>query len=222
MFDLSAPRFCTKLVRLLAAVFLITLTERAANAHPHAWIDVSVQVLFDGAGDVYGLRQYWLLDEFYTAFALESFRTSGASPSQSEIDELMRENMKNLSEYTYFTKVFHEGNEIKLGSIAEMSSTLRGSRLEMEFVIPLAEAVNLDGKPISYKIYDPTYYIEVLHAQTDDAINLIEAPVGCDYRLIAPKPTLEAIVSAANLDRTQSGGDGLGDLFAERVEVACS
>ncbi|MEO9899577.1 DUF1007 family protein [Nisaea sp.] len=221
MFDLSTRRFHTKLVGLLAAFFLIALTERTANAHPHAWIDASIQVLFDGAGDVYGLRQYWLLDEFYTAFALDSYRTEGTSPSQSEIDDLMRENMKNLSEYTYFTRVFHDGKEIKLGSIAEMASTLRGSRLEMEFVIPLAEAINLDGKPISYKIYDPTYYIEVLHAQSDDAISLIEAPVGCDYRLIAPKPTLEAIVSAANLDRTQSGDDGLGDLFAERVEVSC-
>lgn len=222
MFNLSTRRFRIKLLRLLVAIFLITLTERPASAHPHTWIDISVQVLFDGAGDVSGLREYWLLDEFYTVFALEAYSTAGAPPAQSDIDKLMHKNMKNLSEYTYFTKVFHEGKEIKLGPITEMSSTLRGSRLEMEFLAPFAEAVNLDGKPISYKIYDPTYYIEVLHAQTDDAINLIEAPVGCHYRLIAPKPTLEAIARAASLDRTQSGGDGLGALFSEQVEVACS
>ena len=222
MVDLSTLRFRIKLLRLLVAIFLITLTVRPASAHPHAWIDVSVQVLFDLAGNVTGLREYWLLDEFYTAFALESYSTAGAPPDQGDIEKLMHQNMKNLSEHTYFTKVFYEKKEIKLGQVTEMSSTLRGSRLAMEFTVSFAEAINLDGKILSYQIYDPTYYIEVLHAQTDDAINLIEAPVGCHYRLIALKPTLEAIARAASLDRTQSGGDGLGAFFSERVEVTCS
>ena len=44
-----------------------------AHAHPHAWIDVKLEILFDTAGNIMGLRETWLFDEFYTEFALQDF-----------------------------------------------------------------------------------------------------------------------------------------------------
>ncbi|MBM3523971.1 MAG: DUF1007 family protein, partial [Alphaproteobacteria bacterium] len=37
-----------------------SLAPVAAWAHPHSWIDIEVEVLFDGEGRVRALRQDWI------------------------------------------------------------------------------------------------------------------------------------------------------------------
>ena len=59
------------------ALACAAIQTRVADAHPHAWIDVRVTVLFDGDGAITGLRQSWLFDEFYTAFATEGLDGDG-------------------------------------------------------------------------------------------------------------------------------------------------
>lgn len=180
-----------------------------------------MRVLFNPAGQATGLRETWLFDEYYTAFAMEGLGKTGAKPSQADIDALLHENMKNLADYTYFTKARKNGADIAFRPVTEMSSTMRRQRLEMTFVVVFQSPVDLHGASLEYAIYDPTYYIEMLHADTAGAIRLDGAPAACTHRLIAPAPSIETIMLAQALDRTQTAGDGLGALFAERVEVRC-
>ena len=209
------------LAALLAGALLAALPARPTAAHPHAWIDVSVEVLFDAKGNVTGLRELWLFDEFYTAFAMEGLGKDGAAPSQHDIDAILARNMQNLKDYKYFTKVEHDGREIAFMPPTEMSSRLNGTRLEMSFVVPFDLPLALGGKPATYAVFDPSYYIEMLHAEANDAIRLKAAPAGCGFRLLKASPSLDTVAFAASLDRTQSAGDGLGALFAERVELRC-
>ena len=102
-----------------------------------------------------------------------------------------------------------------------MSSRLSGNRLKMSFYLSFKESIDPREWPLKYAIYDPTYYIEMLHVETDDAIRLADAPTDCTHRLIEPAPSMENVMLAQALDRTQTAGDGLGALFAETVEIRC-
>lgn len=206
----------------MALAGCLLLPDGPAKAHPHAWIDVTVEVLFDGASRVKGLRETWLFDEDYTVFATEGFdRNHDGKPDPDKLAALLRENMRNLEEYRYFTRVKNDGVDVSYGKIREMSSHMAGNRLEMTFVLPLAEPVDAASHVLIYAIYDPTYYIEMLHAGGRKGIRLINAREGCRGELGQPDPAPEAVSLAAALDRTQSAGDGLGALFAEEVIVRC-
>lgn len=206
----------------LLGAFLWFFPVRPAVAHPHAWIDVTVQILFDESGRVTGLREHWLFDPYYTTFATAGLgKTSGGKPSQDEIDALMHGNMNSLNDYGYFTKVEHGSTDVLFAPVTEISSAFLGERLGMTFVLPFKSPIDLKGSSFMYAIFDPTYYIEMLHAESDDAIRLEAAPADCTHRLIEPNPTMESVALAAALDRTQTAGDGLGALFAERVAVQC-
>lgn len=182
-----------------------------AQAHPHAWIDVSVEVLFDPAGKVTALREHWLFDEFYTADTVQK-------GERQKMELLTTRILRNLKEYGYFTRVQAGGRAIALKEPTERAARLDGQRLLMTFQVPLAEPV---AAPLSYSVFDPTYYIEMLHAESPDAVRLVGAPAGCRSELLPAKPDGKAVALASALDRTQSGGDGLGALFAETVEVRC-
>jgi len=187
---------------------------RGAAAHPHAWIDVSVEVLFDADGKVTALKQSWLFDEFYTADTVQK-------GEQAKIDLLTTRILGNLKDWGYFTRVQVGERAIAIKAPTEHSARMEKHRLLMTFVVPLAEAVSPTQAPLTYSIFDPTYYIEMLHAERKDAIRLTDAPPSCRFTLIQPKPDPKAVAKAAALDRTQSGGDGLGGQFAEKVDIRC-
>lgn len=202
---------------LVLAVSLSLVAMFAAGpavSHPHAWIDVSVEVLFDPGGRVAALRQTWLFDEFYTADALPK-------AERGKMDRLIDRILENLREYGYFTVVKSDGRSIPLGQPSARSAHLEGNRLSMTFTSPLSHPAEAVDTPLTYSIFDPFYYIEMLHAEKSDAIRLVDAPAGCSFRLIAPRPDPKAVAAAAAIDRTQSGGSTLGEQFSEKVEIQC-
>jgi ABC-type uncharacterized transport system substrate-binding protein len=212
-----------KLYRLLICLCLFMTLPRSINAHPHAFIDLAVDVLFDKNGAVIGLKEVWLFDEFYTAYAIESAdKVKKGAPPQEKLVELLNINLRNLAKFDYFTKVRVGQTPIALGTATEASSRMFGARLEMTFTLPFKAPVEMGDKPVVYSIYDPTYYIEMLHADIKEVIRLIDAPAGCKHALFKPDPNPEMVALAAGLDRNKSAGDTLGAIFADEVLIECT
>ena len=199
---------------MAAMISALAVTSAPASGHPHAWIDISVDILFDASGKVTGLRQSWLFDEFYTADTVRA-------EERNKLGALIDRVLKNLEEWGYFTRVRLGERAIGLAIPTERSARLEKNRLRLNFVTPLTEAAAPVGAALTYAIYDPTFFIEMLHDERKNAIRLIGAPPRCAARRIAPTPSSATIASAAALDRSQTGDDSLGAEFAEKVEIRC-
>ena len=205
------------------AVLAAALAAPPAVAHPHAWIDLTVEVAFDAEGRVAALTETWLFDEFYTVFVIQGADRDGdGTPDQDALDAVMNENMKNLAEYDYFTEVRSGDAEIATGEARATSTRMTDGRLELKFTVPLSDPVSVADMPFRYAVFDPTYYIEMVHAEVDRPVTLAGAPAGCTAAVIQPDPDPEQVVLAASLDRTESAGDTLGKFFAETVRVTCA
>ncbi len=89
----------------LVITFVCTIcVVRLVDAHPHAWIDVWVEVIFDSTGAITGLRETWLFDDFYSVYATEGMDLNkDGQPDKAPMEKLVRENIESLSEYDYFT-----------------------------------------------------------------------------------------------------------------------
>ena len=196
----------------IAAVAAGLLVAGSATAHPHAWIDISVEVRFDPAGKVTALRQTWVFDEFYTADTVQK-------GERDKMERVVTRILGNLREYGYFTVVKAADGAVALAPPTEHSARMRGPRLSMSFTSPLARPV---APPLTYSVFDPSYYIEMLHAEEDEAIRLVDAPAGCRSRLMPTKPDPKIVAKAAAIDRSGTGGDTLGAQFAEKVEIRCN
>ena len=210
-----------RLIIFICCLFLLT-PQQLAFAHPHVWTDMTIKILFDDNGQAYGLHQTWLFDDYYTAYAVEGTdRDEDGFPDQEELEEIMKVNMEHLKEYGYFTEATFKEDVLKLKPVTDMSTRMVDKRLEMSFVIPFKEPVSVAGSNFSYAIFDPTYYVEMLHAETDTPVIIEGAPEGCSYTLAPPNPNPNAVAQAAMLDASQRGETGLGTFFAERVSLTC-
>lgn len=201
---------------------LLALGPAPSNAHPHAWIDVKVKVLFDEKGRVYGLEETWIFDPLYTAFAFDGVkRDKGKPPPQDVVDAIGNENLKNIKDYDYLTLVERNGAKVAFAGTRDLRNSFEKDRLRMTFKLLLETPLDPTVTPVEYRIFDPTYYIEMLHAESADAVELAGAGEDCKHTLTPANPNPEAVALAASLDKTQTAGDGLGKLFAERVTIRC-
>lgn len=206
-------------LRALGVVTAVTASAPAL-AHPHAWIDVRSTLILDEAGRVVAIEEQWLFDEFYTSVALEGAELpqSGEHPL---LTELAKSNLESLRAYDYFTEVRSGDTRLNVATVTEYKTAMRDGRLWMEFVLPLQEPIDPKQAQLSYSIYDPTYYIEMLHLEGDVVAFRGGGANSCSAQIIPPNPTTETVMLAGAMDRNAAPNDGLGALFAEWVEITC-
>ncbi len=206
---------------IACSLFLLTPFQ-PAQAHPHVWTDMTIEILFNDDGMVTGLRQTWLFDDYYTAYAVEGMDLDGdGNPDPEKLNEIMQVNLEHLKEYGYFTEARENEKILKLQPLTGKSTRMLGKRLEMTFTSLFENPVSPKGKNFSYAIFDPTYYVEMLHAETENPVILSSAPAGCSYKINPPNPDPSAVAQAAMLDASVRGETGLGSFFAERVSLTC-
>ncbi|MFM7631570.1 MAG: DUF1007 family protein [Alphaproteobacteria bacterium] len=201
-------------------LLVLCLSPTPAHAHPHAWIDVQSTILFDAQGQITGLRQTWLFDEFYTEFALQDF---GAGQKKTldpkKLLELGQQNLDNLKPFGYFMFMDADATRLTFSGYRDVASDIRDNRIRLSFTLILENPVHPQKQAVSYRIYDPSYYIDMKHVDKDGVT--LRSASSCHATLERPKPDLAIIAMAGALDKNAKAPDDLGRFFAERVRVTC-
>jgi ABC-type uncharacterized transport system substrate-binding protein len=192
-----------------------------ALAHPHAWIDLRSRVLLDDEGRVYGFELAWLFDDYYTVLVAEELGL-GEQPTDDYLDEIAKRNLSNLREYDYFTAVTFDDERQVIADVERYETEVHDGRLWMRFEVPLEQPVDPRSGELTFAVYDPTYWIEILHLEGEPILFSGAGADTCIGDIIQPNPTMNQVSLAAALDQDETAGDGLGELFAETVKVSCS
>lgn len=207
---------------MIAVGMAISLWPAHVSAHPHTWIDLRTAAMVDAEGRIAALRVLWTFDEFYTAFATEGMDKDGDGiPDDPALQALAQESAKGLKDYSYFTFMKVAGKTVATGPARDVESTFFQGRLGLAFILPLAQPIDLRRETLVYRIYDPTYYIEVAHIKDRPVLFEGDAPESCTYAIAEPKPDMNILSLAQSLDQSESAGDGLGEYFAETVTLHC-
>ncbi len=202
------------------AVFA-AVSPRPAGAHPHVWIDMRTELVFDGDGRVAGLTIDWTFDELYTAFVVDDIG-GAADIDRERLEDVGRRSLANLREFDYFTEFLVDGTPQELSTPDAFDIVLREGRMQLRFTLPLAEPVSPADRRISYAVFDPTYFVSILHTEDERTFLPANTPADCTTTLEEPNPTSDAISFAQSLDLMDSAPDTLGAMFAERVRLTCS
>jgi len=158
----------------------------------------------------------WLFDPLYTTLLIEGIGSTAEALREQASGMLGR-----LAAYSYFTEVRVNGELVTTQTVQDFASGMRGGRYWVRFSLPLVEPVDPARFLLAYAVFDPTYYIEILHLE-EDVIEFHGDTYGrCIARIRSPSPTTEAIIRARSPEVDKQPDQSLGALFAERVEVRC-
>jgi ABC-type uncharacterized transport system substrate-binding protein len=209
---------------ILSACFAVGIALSSMHdvrAHPHEWIEMQVQIVFSDDGKITGMRHDWLMDEFFSAFALEGVLKRGNEPTASGLEDLGNEMLRNISEINYFIRAMHNTVPVELENHQLTSLVVEDGKLRMIFDVDFARSLTPSVSTLDYKIYDSAFYIEMIHIEGKRPVELINAPQGCGWELEPPEENQALSAFANSLGREESPGMELGAFFAEAVTVSC-
>ena len=214
-------RRSTRATRRLLLIVIAILVPAGSAAHPHAWIDLRVKLILDDQQRIEGLAQTWVFDPVYTMILMEELDEEHAGAERpQQLAELGERLIGNMAEYDYLTNVEHGDNRIRAAGVEAIEVRLDESeQLEFRFTLALPEGVDTREEPLHYMIYDPVYYIEMLHGSP--AAISHNGGSTCSVEITEPDPDPSQIARAAAVDIGAATADGLGKHFAERVSIRC-
>jgi ABC-type uncharacterized transport system substrate-binding protein len=194
----------------------LLLGSGASQAHPHYWIDVFSEWQFDRHGMITSVKLRWLFDDYYSVLLVND-----AGTTDKDLQAIRDNIMSNTAQHHYFIALEQQGEAVALGTAEQARIGVHDHRIAIEFRLPIAVPLDPRDGDLVYRVAEPTYYFEMLHAEEDPAVLLNDAPPDCRYRVEAPKPDAALIAYAASLGINESGGDELGIQFAETVTIRC-
>ena len=206
---------------LAATTFLLTLSSvTSALGHPHMWVDLESRVVLNNDAGTVAIQQVWLFDDFFSTSVIEdaSLDPGGTNAGiQKEIERIT----EALKPYNYFTKIEMEGKNLSSTLIGDVTWEVIKNRIKMRFTVAPNESSVSDVQGWSYAIFDPTYYIEMLHVE--DASILIDGDVAqkCSSWIEQPNPSADAVALSQSTTLDNNADDTVGRLFAETVHVSC-
>lgn len=190
-------------------------------AHPHVWIDLEIVLIADDNDHVTGIQNTWMLDPTYSQYlhndALRKF--AGGTP-EDQLTQLAAEILENLGDYHWYTEFYADEQRI-YGSPANSGRfTFDGRNLRLHFELELQTRIDPHRQQIRYKVFDPTYFIEILHV-AGQTPRLVLSTGACEVSIRQPRPGPSVVMQAMLLDFNQTGDPDLGRHFAEEISVRC-
>jgi ABC-type uncharacterized transport system substrate-binding protein len=119
------------------AAALVVGGSLPAAAHPHVWVDVASQILFDEQGRIVGVRHHWRFDEFFSAYAVQGLDADGDGVlTREELQPLAQVNVESLSEFGFFTAVSVGQYDAGFGEPSDYWLEHENGVLTLHFTLP--------------------------------------------------------------------------------------
>jgi len=206
---------------LAATTFFLTLSSvTSALGHPHMWVDLESRVVLNIDDGSVAIQQVWLFDDFFSTSVIEdsSLYPGGTNAGiQNEIERIT----EALKPYNYFTEIEMGGKKLSSTLVGDISWEVIDNRIKMSFTVAPNESSVSDVQGWSYAIFDPTYYIEMLHAEGSSITIDGNFAQKCNAWIEQPNPSADAVALSQSTILDNNADDTVGRFFAETVHVSC-
>ena len=198
-----------------------------ASAHPHVWIEMRSDVVFNDQGQITAMNLMWTFDDAYAQMALDGLDTNGDGVySPSELDPLTRENIASLKDYGFFTVMRFNGQKQPFGEVTEFGQIWSNDKLQLHMQVPLKAPVDPTKGEFVAKIYDPDFFIAMDYAREEPVSVVGAMPKNCQL-VVKPVATdaeveqTRAMLSTKGPEWKPENDEDFGALFAQPVIVQC-
>lgn len=204
--------------RILLAVVISLAFALPAQAHPHVWVKATGELVYAPDGRVTGIRQHWVFDDMYSAFAVQGLKGKEEGRfTPAELAPLAKTNVESLKEFGYFTYATADGKNAAFGDpLPDYSLDYKDAILTLNLTLPFKQPVK--AKNLKIEIYDPSYFIAFEFAK-ENPVRLVGAPAQCKGLVEWPREL--TFLEGKRLAQNPEGMTNWGSHFANKILVNC-
>ena len=143
-----------RLAGLFVALLLFPETVSPASAHPHVWVDYTVDVVASPEG-ITKLKFHWSFDEMFSDMVFSDFKIKKMTPDN--VVFLRDHAFANLKNYHYYLFITADGQEFEPQQIADFDAKIKNKILEYYFTVTLPHP----AKNVDATLYDSEFYVDI-------------------------------------------------------------
>jgi ABC-type uncharacterized transport system substrate-binding protein len=169
---IKLPLTSSNAVRSLAVLILCTCCLPQAEAHPHVWITVKADLLFDKHNNFVAIRHQWEFDQAFAAYATVGLdKNNDGKYSRQELSKLAQINVESIADFQYFTFIRMDQDEARFDAGTGYWLEYEDGRLTLFFTLPLSEPIEPDPNTgfsdLTIEVFDPMFFAAVEFAKQD-------------------------------------------------------
>jgi ABC-type uncharacterized transport system substrate-binding protein len=205
-------------VYVFAIAAALVLQAGTAVAHPHVWVKVASEIVYDADGSVESVRHAWTFDELFSTYALQGIpaKTKGVY-TREELAPLAQTNVASLKDADYFTFAEAEGKEQKLADPIDYYFEYKNEALVLHLTLPFK--IPFKTRQLVLEVFDPDYFIE-FSLQEEEPIRLVGAPAACKITIQSPTDE-ESTEQLRGRNLSGDANNSFGAAFADKIKVDC-
>lgn len=188
-------------------------------AHPHSWIDIKT-IIQGTSGTVDSMKMQWTFDRMTTAYLLdgEDLSIQHREQTLNTIAKSIINNMHPSHDFTYL----QEGDRLlHYQDISDPVLKLQKGKAVLSFTLSLVKPYNFDGKALSLRVFDPTYYVDMSWSSEQDIQFSNSLKSDCTFSLHEPHPSASQVNKAMLIPVDASPDYQLGKIFTQTVNFSC-
>lgn len=209
--------------RLLIAAALALAAPRAL-AHPHVFVDASVDFLLDAEGRVERIRIGWFYDPLFSLYLLGEMGIDAFAPADDAARAAIAADQTSWIEgFEGNSYLLADGEPVALSGPLNPTGDVVNGRVAASHERRLARPVDPRESEIVVEVYDPVYFI----AYTISGPTRVEGPgaEACRATVDEFKPTagllaLQGTLLSLAMDEAPEDPT-VGRLFTDRARVTC-
>jgi ABC-type uncharacterized transport system substrate-binding protein len=167
--------------RRFVACVLLTFSVEVSHAHPHVWVTMKCQIVFDADGSTIAVRHAWSFDEMSSAYmALGTEDRQKGILSREKLASLAEAQVASLKSSDYFTNATVNGVKQQFEPPADYRLESRDGVLTLHFTLPFRSP--LTGHTLEFEVFDPSYFVDISFAE-QAPIELVDPPSQCKFAI---------------------------------------
>jgi len=145
------------------AIFLLSLCAwlRPAEAHPHVFIDNTVNFVF-AAGKITSFRLTWVFDDVFSDELLNDFDANHDKQfDAAESKKIAATVWPNMKPFHYFTYVWIDKKDQGEILPSDFKASAVKGIVTFDFLVALPKPVDPKTEALAVEVYDHEFYVEV-------------------------------------------------------------
>ena len=134
---------------------------RPASAHPHVFIDNTVNFVF-AANKITGFRLTWVFDDVFSDELIGDFDANHDHAfDAAESKKIAATIWPNMKPFHYFTYVWVDKKDLGLILPTDFKASIAKGIVTFDFLVALPKPVDPKTQSIAVEVYDHEFYVEV-------------------------------------------------------------
>lgn len=200
---------------LLALAFAMP----AAQAHPHVYVTMKSEIVYDAEGRMTGIRHHWTFDDMFSSYATQGLESKEKGKfTREELQPLAEVNVTSLKEFDFFTQGKMDGKKAEFEQPVDYFLEHKDDLLTLHFTLPLKKPATT--RDIDLEIYDPLYFVAFEFADKEP-ITLKGAPASCKLSTVKLGDETQTKSLSESIFARPDPNNPFGAQFANKIAVKC-